>query len=157
MKLATLFVWIVGTVLALALSYGCQPVTAPPPPTPVSHPIQNLNQVTVKAQQSLGKTAIVGGIVFAVGVGLLFTSLSTVSKILVPVGGAVCGLSYLGIIALPIFPWVVGGAAVLAVGLFAYEVYRAKSLKGGIEDLETDIGLSAGTKAAPVEVKLVHG
>lgn len=115
---------------------------------PVAHPIASATAAVQVAQKPLGLIATVAFIACAVGVGLYFyTPLSWLSKILVPVGGAVSAFSFFGVIALPFLPWVFVGLTVLVVGLVIYEVIRAKSLKGGIEDLESDIGF--GSTAIP--------
>lgn len=118
--------------------------------TPVSHPIAAANQATKRLQVPLEVIATVAGIAFAVFVGLLFTPLSFVSKIGLPVAGCVAGLSYFGAIALPFFPWVLAAAAALLLGLFVYEIIRYRSLKKAVAAIESDIGLTPATISSAV-------
>lgn len=120
---------------------------------PLLHPLSNSNAVVKKAQAPLGLIATIAFLAFAVGVGLYFTPLSAFSKILVPLGGSVAALSFIGLIALPFFPWVIGGGAALLVGLLVYEIIRYKSLKGAIQGFEEDLGL-ASAKIVPVPVAI---
>lgn len=110
---------------------------------PVAHPIAATARVVKQAQKPLEFVATIAFLVAAGGVGLSFvTGLSWLSKIIVPVAGCVAVFSFFGLIALPFFPWVGAGLVLLAFVLFSYEVIRAKSLKGGIQNVESDLGFN---------------
>lgn len=121
---------------------------------PAAHPIIAASNAVKTAQKPLGLIATISFLIAAVGVGLYFTPLSAFSKIIVPVAGGVSAFSFFGVIALPFFPWVGLGAVVLVLGLFIYEVIRAKSLKGGIEATEGffDQGFHIVPSTAPLAI-----
>ena len=124
----TLLFSILGLVITFAVTRcitGCQPVKPPPPPVnPVTHPFQSASDIMKKAQVPMLWVAGLAGVIALGSVGLMFTSFSMVSKVSLPVSATVCLGSYAGVLALPIFPWVLGGAGMLAaVAIGGYELY----------------------------------
>lgn len=69
-------------------------------------------------------------VVLGAGFGLYLTPLSWLSTFVVPIAAGVVTTSLFGLIALPWFPWLIGGGAVLLLALFLYELYVEKSIGG---------------------------
>lgn len=93
--------------------------------------------------------------------GLAFTSLSWLSTFTIPVAAGVLATSLFGLIALPFFPWVIGGVVVLAVGLFLYEWKVNKTFAGAVKGTENLLGVSKTASApasstGPIQVALNH-
>lgn len=91
---------------------------------PVEHPIKNATVVVKKGQLALGKIAIVAFVAVCVFVGLLFTAFSFVSKVGLPVAGALLAGSVLGIFTLPAVPFVAIGLGVALILLLIYELHE---------------------------------
>lgn len=116
----------------------------------MTHPFTSTNVTVKRLQRPLEEIAVISFILLAVSIGLAFTALSVISKIAVPVTGSVALLSFTGVIALPFLPWVLGGVAVLAVGLIVYEFIRYKSLKAVVANVESLFGSSTAGSTAPI-------
>lgn len=106
---------------ALAL-YGCASPKPAPPPFSFLHPFRDTNETVQHLQGVLTFVNIASFTVFLASLGLLFVSgLSWLTRIIAPVAGAVAAGTLVGIIALPLAPWVIWAAV---LGLVGYEVYR---------------------------------
>jgi len=116
----------------------------------VTHPFTSTNITVSRLQKPLEVVATLSFVLLAVSIGLAFTALSVISKVAVPVTGSVALLSFTGVIALPFLPWVLGGVAVLAVGLIVYEFIRYKSLKAVVVNVESLFGSSTAGSTAPI-------
>ena len=117
--------------------------------SPTSHPIDASDVVVKDTRASLRVVFIVSFIALLVSIGLLFTPLSLVSKIAVPVAGALAVGSLAGEIAVPFFPYILAGLGVLALALAVYELIVAKgNVALAITDTEALI-VPAKTTAAP--------
>lgn len=123
-------------------STGCAAHKAPPPVNPVTHPLAHAAAVTQKAETPLLLTAGLAGVIALGSIGLMFTSFSAISKISLPVSACVCLGSYAGVLALPIFPWVLGGAGVVFLVIAGYELWRKYK--------------ASATPTKPTAVQLVH-
>lgn len=88
----------------------------PPPRTPQLSPPLN----TITHWLTLFNILSVLGL--ALGVGALFTPISSISKVIIPVSGALAAISLLGIVTIP-FAKPIGIAFLILTGLFAlYEI-----------------------------------
>lgn len=125
--------------------------------SPVTHPIDSTNKTVKELQVPLKIVATIAAIAFAVGVGLYLTPLSWLSTILVPVTGATAALCYFGAIALPFFPWVLGAAAVIVIGLLIYEWIHYKSLPAAISAVESDLDPASSPSASSGQAKPASG
>lgn len=110
--------------------------------SPVSHPLTSTNQTTKRLQKPWEIIATIAGIAFAVFVGLCFTPFSAVSKLGMPIAGAVAAIGYLNVITLPFLPWVLLGAAVLLLTLIIYELVRYKSISKAATAIGADLGFN---------------
>ena len=115
---------------------------------PMAHPVRSAEVAVKKLRAPLGIICLGAFVSLAVSIGLLWTPLSVISKTAVPVCGSVTVVSLFGLIALPFFPWILLALAAGAIGLFVYEVIRARSLAGGVMAIESDLEQLAGTVPA---------
>jgi hypothetical protein len=94
---------------------------------PTGHPFRAASVTANEARKPLGFIATVAFLICLGSIGLAFTPLSFISKVLVPVSGIVTFGSFVGVIVLPLFPYVVIGGGVLLLALVAYEAYRYRN------------------------------
>jgi hypothetical protein len=94
------------------------PAAVKPVPIPQQHVTHALEIISVLAFVALG-----------VFVGLLFTPLSLVSKLGIPISGSVAVISYAGILVIPFVKWIL---PVAIVGLVIYELIVNDALSAGL-------------------------
>jgi hypothetical protein len=114
---------------------------------PVEHPVDSANVVIKKAQPVLGKIALLAFIAVCVFGGLMLTEFSAVSKVGLPVSGALLAGSIMGLFALPAVPYVGVGLAACLLALIGYETYQ-HGIKGLLSQLLTAATFGI-VKAAP--------
>ena len=111
--------------------------------SPDAHPLSSLNLMVKKLRAAALSLTIVFSVLVAGAIGLYFTPLSPISKIAVPVFGAVACLSFVNVIVLPFLPWLIGLAIVGAFALAVYEVYIYKGVKPAANALEAELGITS--------------
>jgi hypothetical protein len=114
---------------------------------PAAQSLSASEQSIAASHHSIALLASLAAVLLLVSIGLLFTPLSTISKIIFPLAGAFVMGRLTGILSLPFFPWISLGTAVIAIGLTTYEIVRFKSLATAI---------SADAKAPPRRLPSRH-
>lgn len=120
---------------------------------PARHPISAANVTVEKARKPLEVIFVVAFLIFIVSVGLLFTPLSIISKVAVPVSGVAAILALAGEITLPFFPWTVLIVVFGALVLLCYEVARHHSVGGALQAIEQDFEIPVPSATVAEAVK----
>jgi hypothetical protein len=132
--------------VAVTLIVGCahQAVTKTTPLSPLVHPTTAIHAATNTITVALTWINILGVVALGISVGLLFTPISTISKIAIPVSGAVVGVSLAGIITLPFAPYLLYAAVAVAASFSVYELIlyfkgSPSLLTTAVANVETDV------------------
>lgn len=117
---------------------------------PLAHPVASLESQSAKTNRALWIIGLGAFVMCGLGVGLDFTALSGIGKILAPVAGGLWVFCLAGIIALSLVKLFAITAGLFVVW-FGYEVYHTGSLNGAWQVFLSLIGL--GTKSATAIAK----
>lgn len=143
MKRSAMF--LLAFVVTLIVGCAHQVTKVPTPPlSPLTHPAAAVHTATAPITVALTWINILGAVALAVSIGLLFTPISTISKIAIPVSGAVVGVSLTGIILLPFAPYLLYAALAIGGGFSIYELVlyfkgSPSLLTTAVNDVETDV------------------
>jgi hypothetical protein len=106
---------------------------------PIRHPAEAAEIVVNDVRKPLGPIIALAILALGVGVGLQFTSLSALSKVIVPVAGGVGVVAFALDITLPFLPWILIPIVLGAIGLAIYEVIHKGSFSAAFSSLESDL------------------
>ena len=115
---------------------------------PATHPIAATNNTVAELHGVLVILTIVSFVAYAVLFGLSFSSYKEAVTPFVPPVRMVAVLFAVALFTLPFMPIAIFAVIGAAVGLFIYELIRAKgNVKLAIEDEESDLGLTTSSPA----------
>jgi hypothetical protein len=137
------------------MTTNSNPTAAQATTRPVAHPFAAAENTIHQLHQPLLLMNVLGILCLAISIGLLFTPISSISKIAIPVSGSVVALSLFGLIVLPFAPWIIAGVFAVALAWGGYELYEKYSTKKTSAVASTVVSSSSTAVVTPstAEVK----
>jgi len=115
---------------------------------PLLHPFSAGNNTAQEFHAPLVWVCSASFLLLAVSIGLQFTAFSAISRIGIPVAGAVMVGSFVLLILLPFLFWVILAGGIAIVGFVIYELVIYKGNVGEVvKAIEADIGIAPAVPA----------
>jgi uncharacterized protein YceK len=120
-------VWILAALVVMTWLAGC--ASSPTPVNSTFHPLQSTAATVAQLHNTLSGWNVFALVVLGASMGLavygVVTADTLVERVALIVGAVAAGIviiTFVGIIALPFAPWVIGGVGVLGAAAVAYYV-----------------------------------
>lgn len=119
-----IFGFALAAILIGAAVYGCQHATVPPV-NPAAHPFQTVTVTITKYQTLLTRINVISfvALLASIGAAFYFTTLTILTRLVIPVLATVSLGTLVGAFAIPFFPWLLVIVGVPALAFGGYEVY----------------------------------